>query len=588
MNLVFKVLVLVLSCYLIEQTYNSCHSSDCGIFQLEPTAHAGPLAQDLSSPGFLAPELLALEHSVSSPSTPFSQTNSHSISLSLHQADDGIEGTGHSDDTDSRSSFYPLNTVVEGGIEGTGINDGSEPTQFDDTLLVDDENDEDGIEGTGIIAGAENQLITYGPITQFGSIYVNGAKYEIDDAAITFTNNTGSPELRLGMMVQVNTDWQQQDNGVFTAQSVLFDKQLEGPIASVTAMGDTLTLTVLGSTVIVDNDTSIHRILSTPMVAGKMVTVSGITNEKQQLLATYISVHAQPFDDEQDIEFEATIQAIDPAEQRLTINGMSIDVSHTQWKHSTLDSIQVGDKVEVIGQYHGTTHSVTANRIRYKRHELDVNNGNRVDLDTFVTHYKSNNTFQLNGFASDASNAHFVVGNSENLRNGTRIRAVGYINNKGTFAIRSIRIKEKSKSSLKAPVSSIDTTLGSMVVLGLEGKVSTDTLYNSTLEKHNKYISLRDVEVGSWVDIKGRMVNDNFLIKSVSEIAPRNNVVLKGPITKNTDNTLSIAGVRITHSALLSAQQMAAIQTGNIALVKGEFFDSHSVHALEIKLMTKH
>ncbi|OUS28648.1 hypothetical protein A9Q99_11585 [Gammaproteobacteria bacterium 45_16_T64] len=587
MNLVFKVLALVLSCYLIGQTYDSCHSSDCGIFQFEPTAHAGPLTQDRSTPEFLAPEFLALEPSVSPPSIRFSQDVDHSISLSLHEADDGIEGTGHSDNTDSRSSFYPPNTIVEGGIEGTGINDGSESTQSDDALF-NDENDEDGIEGTGIIAGAENQLITYGPITQFGSIYVNGAKYEIDDAAITFTNNIGNPELRLGMMVQVNTDWQQQDNGVFTAQSVLFDKQLEGPIASVTAMGDTLTLTVLGSTVIVDNNTSIHRVLSTPMVAGKMVTVSGITNEKQQLLATYISVHAQPFDDEQDIEFEATIQAIDHAEQRLTINGMSIDVSHTQWKHSTLDSIQVGDKVEVIGQYHGTTHSVTANRIRYKRHELDVSNGNRVDLDTFVTHYKSNNTFQLNGFASDASNAHFVVGNAEDLRNGTRIRAVGYINNKGTFAIRSIRIKEKSKSSLKAPVSSIDTTLGSMVVLGLEGKVSTDTLYNSTLEKHNKYISLRDIEVGSWVDIKGRMVNDNFLIKSVSEIAPRNNVVLKGPITKNTDNTFSIAGIRITHSALLSAQQMAAIRTGNIALVKGAFFDSHSVHASEIKLMSKH
>ena len=82
-----------------------------------------------------------------------------------------------------------------------------------------------GIGGTGIV---------FGPITAFGSVYVNGNKFEIIDSEFDVDGNTGADQsnLRLGMVVKLEVE---TENGVYTGKAlkVSYDDEIEGPLTNV-------------------------------------------------------------------------------------------------------------------------------------------------------------------------------------------------------------------------------------------------------------------------------------------------------------------------------------------------------------------
>ena len=99
-----------------------------------------------------------------------------------------------------------------------------------------------------------------GSITGFGSVFVNGGKFEvagntiisIEDEAETMGDDS---RLRLGMKVRVSGV---DDNGVRTATRIEFDEDLKGPIESITPDGSDLTVgtfSVMSQTVTVDGST---------------------------------------------------------------------------------------------------------------------------------------------------------------------------------------------------------------------------------------------------------------------------------------------------------------------------------------------
>jgi hypothetical protein len=104
-----------------------------------------------------------------------------------------------------------------------------------------------GIGGTGITA--------VGEITAFGSIFVNGIKYETTDSTISIDDAAAfENDLRLGMVVKV-IGTVNADGLTGTATTVAFDDAVQGPVRNLTPGPDGLTqsMTVMGRTVIIDS-----------------------------------------------------------------------------------------------------------------------------------------------------------------------------------------------------------------------------------------------------------------------------------------------------------------------------------------------
>ena len=81
-----------------------------------------------------------------------------------------------------------------------------------------------GIGGTGI---------TSGTITGFGSVFVNGVEFETDGSSFDVDDNIGTDQdvLGLGMVVTI-TGSINPDGVTWTALSILYDDEVEGPIAA--------------------------------------------------------------------------------------------------------------------------------------------------------------------------------------------------------------------------------------------------------------------------------------------------------------------------------------------------------------------
>ncbi|MDH3388964.1 MAG: DUF5666 domain-containing protein, partial [Gammaproteobacteria bacterium] len=85
-----------------------------------------------------------------------------------------------------------------------------------------------------ILAGIGGTGIVFGPITGFGSVYVNGNRFEIDTSEFDVDGNTGADQtnLRLGMVVRLEVE---TENGVYTGKAlkVIYDDEIEGPLTNV-------------------------------------------------------------------------------------------------------------------------------------------------------------------------------------------------------------------------------------------------------------------------------------------------------------------------------------------------------------------
>lgn len=105
--------------------------------------------------------------------------------------------------------------------------------------------------------GSSTKVSSSGVITGFGSIYVNGVRYDTADAEVEFEGEgrMSEEDLRLGMRVEIEAN---EEGDGHRATRVVFDKDLKGPVSTVSPEADdpTLgTLVVLGQTVTVDANT---------------------------------------------------------------------------------------------------------------------------------------------------------------------------------------------------------------------------------------------------------------------------------------------------------------------------------------------
>ena len=189
--------------------------------------------------------------------------------------------------------------------------------------------------GGGSSSGsAQNESTTSGPITSFGSIYVNGVEYETSGADIYIEDELASEDdLRAGMMVTIIED----ANG--DAASVHHDDDLEGIVNAnnIPAGQTTGTMDVMGQTVTVTAETlfesDVAAITDAGMIAtGNIIEVSGhstgtglVTATRIEVkdvdLATYLLTHVEG------VELKGVVEGHVAGTSTFSIGSMMIDYS---------------------------------------------------------------------------------------------------------------------------------------------------------------------------------------------------------------------------------------------------------------------
>jgi hypothetical protein len=296
-----------------------------------------------------------------------------------------------------------------------------------------------GIGGTGKIAS--------GTITDFGSIFVNGIKYDIDSASLEVNDDDSAglsqDDLRIGMVVTVTAvvfddDGDgNDDNGV--ASLVVYDNEIEGPISGITDedVRGTKSFSVLGVSALIHSaDTQFDdgdglNLTFDNIADGDVVEISGFFDGSNVLNATYIK-KTDDFDlGSSEVEFKGTADTGTDAGagNSFTLDGVTVNIL-ADADLSEVPGGRVTDSmlVEVEGTLtDDNPPTIAAFRIEQEDVGLEEDAG-EIELEGLVSDFVDNSNFRVDGQLVDASDAEFKPTDLDlRLSDGTKVEVEGTI-----------------------------------------------------------------------------------------------------------------------------------------------------------------
>lgn len=414
-----------------------------------------------------------------------------------------------------------------------------------------------GGSGGGIAGIGGSGFTSSGSVSGFGSVYVNGVKFETDNAVFDIEGIQGvQDDLSIGMRVKVYGSI--NNDGVSgVASRVEFDDQLEGPISSAISEGldlENKTFTVLGVTVNVNALETVFvgaGFSYATISAGDNVQFSGFYDEAGVLHVTAAVKKDDFVANNTNVEVKGTISDLDANGFTLSAGTSMLEVIINSAEVSALDGeLDDGMFVEV----EGTIDAADSLSILASSIEQETNlpaEGIEVEVEGVVSRFVSDADFDVDGIPVDASSA-VKVPSSVQIREGLRLEVEGVVS-EGVLVAEELILKDGSVE-IKAYVSSVNTSAGlfDVEIAGQAISVSVDESTRFENEETGDPLSLSNLSSldGQFVEISGVEGENNTVIATRVEVDEADDVELEGVLQSQVIGTsVRVLGIDIPVNA---------------------------------------
>jgi Domain of unknown function (DUF5666) len=445
-----------------------------------------------------------------------------------------------------------------------------------------------GGSASGAAGGASGSASASGTVTGFGSIYVNGKKFETEDVEVRREDGssrrcristTDTCGLQEGMTVKVSGSFNGSSR---SASSISQNDTVEGPITNKTQVdASNGTLAVLGQTVIVDNTTRFDSGISlTSLNINDVIEVYGFVKSDGTIVASFVE-RKLGAGCSAICEVKGTVKSHDTVTATFQIGGLTVTYDNSTIINdmpSPAGTNWNGRFVEVKG----TNFSVIAGVPTLLATKVEPEN------DGFGN--SSRDEFEVEGYVTQAGSASgnviaFTIGTTQvqttantQFRGGTvdEIVVGAKMSAEGRFDGTTLVAKHvKFHASVKLE-GDIATVNGStFTIAGLPG---VQVSVNSQTEGGN------NLTVGNHVRVRGRINGTSSVIATRIELRDGDNDVdLQGPVQSVAGSTLTILGVDVNTQGIsnnnfegLNDQIIgrdaffAAVNEGTLVKVKGK------------------
>ncbi|MCB1887467.1 MAG: hypothetical protein KDH20_07660 [Rhodocyclaceae bacterium] len=266
---------------------------------------------------------------------------------------------------------------------------------------------------------------TVGPITGFGSIIVNGVRFEDNAARVNDDsgNVISSSALRLGMTVEIRGSI--NDDGTGTASDISLFSELKGPLADLdTAAG---TFSVLGFTIQTDGATIFEDVAGLSGLAnGDFVEVYGLRSGST---ITASRVEKKDPSTSADLKLRGQVANLDTATTTFTLGTATINYGSASVLPS-LNALVDGAFVAVRSDAVPSGDTVQASRVQVVGNvPFSFDDGGKLEIQGVVSDFTAISSFVISDITVDASNAVFLRGSADDVGNGTRLEVEGPYSN---------------------------------------------------------------------------------------------------------------------------------------------------------------
>lgn len=409
-----------------------------------------------------------------------------------------------------------------------------------------------GITRTGV-------AVAVGPITGFGSVIVNGVRY--DTANATFTKNgvdVSQNELSVGQFVVV-TGTIDDDNSNAVATTVDYESILEGPIGSITPNG----FVALGQTVLVGPETSVDDSCPDPLVAGVNVEVSGSVLENGNIDASRFECKSVLLE----MEVKGKVSGLDSSAMTFLINALTVDYSGTTPRDFPGGAISDGDPVEAKGTNldQGPPLTLTATDVEFKGPRFGDNEGDHIEVEGFIADFVSATSFKVGDVSvtTDGNTIYEPAGfSASDLGPNLKVEVEGEFNSASVLLATKIEFKQAKNIRVTGEVDFADGGTNTLVILGIT--ISTDPNLTRLEDKTDADVDplrIADIVAGDYVEVRGQEfpadsgeVAAVILERDDPPSVPGEETELRGFVEVGglTRPTLTILGVTITADDVLT------------------------------------
>ena len=369
--------------------------------------------------------------------------------------------------------------------------------------------------GTGDGGATESaSSFASGPITGFGSVIVNGVRFDDTSASVSDDedNPRGNDELRLGMMAEVESAGVVSDSSGLHARARLirFGSEIIGPVFSVAADGKSLV--VLGETVKVTALTLIDDRLAGGLAGltpgTSVVEVHGLLDVTT---GTYTATRIEPRPDAPFFKLRGVVSNIDKTAHTFKIGNGTETISYDAIAGAVPAALDNGLLVRVRLQTSPVAGNWVATRIVRGVRTLGDHAEAELEGTITATTFDVDKKFSVNGIAVDATNAVFPQGTT-GIVLGARVEVKGRAVN-GVIVATRVSIETEHERELRG--FELHGTIS-----GLNGDAKTFVLRGLTVDFGGTTVEFRkgvvtDLANGRKIEIKGVRSSDGTKLLAI-------------------------------------------------------------------------
>lgn len=445
-------------------------------------------------------------------------------------------------------------------------------------------------------------MTSVGVITGFGSVFVNGTRFDTDTAQIKTDDSEDAPEsdLEVGMIVTVEgtvgADGIEGD-----AATIEYQAKAEGPVDAIDLAAGSLT--VLGQVFFIDELTQFENTRFEALLIGDVVEISAFGNASGELVASRIEK-----EDTALIEYKlrGEVSNLKETERTFDIEQLSIDYSVAELQGVLANGVTV--KVESSSAL--VAGLLIADSVAVKDERIAT--GQQLAIDGVIVSFTSIAQFTVNErTVTTHENTDFKGGDEGELAIGSRVKVFGSLNDDGVLVARTVRIDKQGVVKLEGNIEAVDAFASTFTLLGITIRADTHTQFIDESEAGMRRFDLLHFQIGDEVEVKAFEQASGLIARKVKRSKTTtegsedsdDTAKVEGPVDHIQENGFSIRGVTVHTSkvtefegahdaALTSAEFYALIKEGDVVQVEGVTQEDSSILALAVELeeraATKH
>ena len=436
-----------------------------------------------------------------------------------------------------------------------------------------------GMSGTTPPGSAK--LMARGTITGFGSIYVNGVHFKTTSATIRKNRQVvAQSALKVGEIARIKGSKNASD-GTGNADSVDVEQNVVGPIATMDTAHNTLT--VLGQTVTIDAGTSFSSDVQpadiTGLKGGDFVEVSGMTGADGSVTATRIERDASAGT----LQVLGTVASVDTTAHTFMINALIVNYSAANLTDFTSGQPANGDLVEVQGTtFDSATTTLTATSVDKQMSDAQQEAGDHGEMERegLITRFASATDFDVAGEPVTTTAATvYHNGTAADLALNVKVEVEGSLNSSNVQVADVVSFDRNGGVELQSNVTAVDTTAGTLTVLGVQITVTSTTRFEDKSSAQVEMFNLSNISVGDSVNVHGfesPAGSGKLVATRLERQPPSTEVEVSGPFTAGTSPQFSTFGITV------DASSATLRDAGGATITLADFLTQAVGHSVEV------